>query len=166
MTKYPLSKEPITAELSSNYLKTSQNKIVTAASYLDDAIALIKSNLHGSEFDSACTYINDKILCKMSDVVSDINTALSSLTNAVNEYNDNIYDADGVKYHVADVNYESNVKLEYSSTGGASKTNTTEDTKNLDPNSTSSDTTSSDTTSSDTTSSDTTSSDTTYSKDV
>ena len=117
MTKSPLSKEPITALSCADYLKTTQNKMVNTASYLNEAISLIKENLHGDEFDSACVYINDKILCNLSDIVDDINDILKSLTNAVNEYNDDIYDADGNKYYVEKVNYESGIKLEYTSLG-------------------------------------------------
>lgn len=132
MTKYPLSKEPISAFSASEYLKKIQNNMVSAATDLTEAISSIKSNLHGSEFDAACVYINDKILVNLSNVVDDINDILRSLTSAVNDYNDNIYDADGVKYHVEDVNYESGITLEFTSSGSVKTTDTDNSNFNTD----------------------------------
>lgn len=132
MTKYPLSKEPISAFSASEYLKKIQNNMVSAARDLSDAISSIKSNLYGSEFDAACVYINDKILCNLSNVVDDVNDILRTLTSAVNVYNDDIYDADGVKYYVEDVNYESGITLEFTSSGGVKTTDTDNSNFNTD----------------------------------
>lgn len=107
MVKYPLSKEPIDAELSANDLKKAQKNLEESFNLLKNSALNIQSNLEGEEFQGATNYIG-KILEKINESSANINNTLQKISNEINEYNSQIVDADGNPYYSNKVNYGSN----------------------------------------------------------
>ena len=103
MVKYPLSKEPISAEVSANEITKAEKNIEEVFKSLKSSYINIQNNLEGEEFQAAASYIGE-LLKDIDNAISNIYSILQELTYEVNVYNSQITDADGNPYYTKDIN--------------------------------------------------------------